>query len=93
MYSVESNRRFLRFLFDPEDGGDMFLQNVGYFQLSTPLCIPEDITLHNHRCEKIKFYSFYTLSEDWNTNANFYNIKFYWHERLRIVILKSSLRI
>jgi hypothetical protein len=36
-------------LFDPEAGGDMFLQNVGW--LST-----DYTALHNHRCESLKTY-------------------------------------
>jgi hypothetical protein len=35
--------------FDPEDGGNMFLLNVG-LHLTLHRCIPEDVTLHNHIC-------------------------------------------
>jgi hypothetical protein len=39
----------------PEDGGDMFLRHVGWLSTDyTALYIPEDITLHNHRCENLK---------------------------------------
>jgi hypothetical protein len=38
----------LGLFFDPDNGGDIFLRNVGL--LSTDLCS----TLHNHRCEKLK---------------------------------------
>jgi hypothetical protein len=43
--------------FDPEDGGGLFLQNVGW--LSTNYMawhIPEDRTLHNHHSENLKSY-------------------------------------
>jgi hypothetical protein len=33
-------------LFDPEDGGDMFRLNVGYFHPNTRRYIPEGRTLH-----------------------------------------------
>jgi hypothetical protein len=42
--------------FDPEDGGDMFLRNVCYFQRITRRYIPEGIILHNHLCENLKSY-------------------------------------
>jgi hypothetical protein len=35
----------------PEDGGDMLLLNIVEFQQTTRRYIPEDRTLHNHRCE------------------------------------------
>jgi hypothetical protein len=40
----------LDLFFDPEDGGDVFLRNVGFeFQQTTWLYIKEDRTFHNHR--------------------------------------------
>jgi hypothetical protein len=34
-------------LSDPEDGGNMLLRNVGYFQRTTRRYIPEDSTLED----------------------------------------------
>jgi hypothetical protein len=42
--------------FDPEDGSYMFLRNVGCFQRTKRGVIPQDSTLHNHRCENLKSY-------------------------------------
>jgi hypothetical protein len=61
----------LKFFFDPEDGGDMFLSETSVAsQQTTRLHIPEDDTLHNHRCENLKsyiqqsyFYLIFTLLE------------------------------
>jgi hypothetical protein len=39
--------------FNPEDRSDIFLWNVVEFQLTTLCYIPEDRTLHNHRCENL----------------------------------------
>jgi hypothetical protein len=41
-------------LFNPEYGGHMLLRNVGWLR-SIWRYIPEDRTLHNHRCENLKF--------------------------------------
>jgi hypothetical protein len=38
----------LGLFFDLEDGGDMFLQNVGYFQRTTRHYIPEARTLRSY---------------------------------------------
>jgi hypothetical protein len=47
----------LGLLFDPKDGGNMFLWNVSW--LSTMWhYIPEDRTLHNHCCEDLESYLF-----------------------------------
>jgi hypothetical protein len=44
-------------LFDPEDGGDMFLRTSVVSQQTTRRHITEDDTLHNHRCENHKSYT------------------------------------
>jgi hypothetical protein len=44
-------------LFDPEDGGHMFLRNVRWLSTDTRRYIPEDRTLHNRRCENRKSYT------------------------------------
>jgi hypothetical protein len=44
----------LGLFFDHEDGGDMFLRNIFDFQRTTRSYIPEDRTLHKHRCENLK---------------------------------------
>jgi hypothetical protein len=48
-------------LFDPEDGGDMFLWNVFDFQQASRRYIPEDSSLHNHRCENLNSYVIYNI--------------------------------
>jgi hypothetical protein len=42
------------YFLDPEDGGDMFLRNVGWNSTDYRRYVPEDGTLHNHRCENLK---------------------------------------
>jgi hypothetical protein len=44
------------YFFDPEDGGDMFLRNVGRHSTDYTELILKDGTLHNHRCENLKSY-------------------------------------
>jgi hypothetical protein len=46
----------LVFFFDPGDGGDMFPEKFVDFQRATRNFVPEDRTLHNHRCEILKSY-------------------------------------
>jgi hypothetical protein len=43
-------------LFDPENGGDVFLWNVGWLS-------PENGTFHGHRCENLKSNSMYLYSK------------------------------
>jgi hypothetical protein len=50
-------RFLLGLFFEPEDGGDIFLWEVGWFFQRTTWHIPEDKTLHNHRCENLKFFT------------------------------------
>jgi hypothetical protein len=53
-------RWFAELFFDPEDGDDTFLLNVkkqGTTLRTTLRHIPEDETLHNHRCENLKSYN------------------------------------
>jgi hypothetical protein len=40
-----------------EDGGNVYTWKFYYSQQTTRLHIPEDITLHNHRCENLKSYN------------------------------------
>jgi hypothetical protein len=47
----------LGLLFKPEDTDDMFLRNVDWLSTTAWCYIPEDRTLHNHRCENIKSYT------------------------------------
>jgi hypothetical protein len=49
-------RAELGLFFDPEDGGDVFLRNVGWLSTDYTAYIPEDITLHDHRCENLRSY-------------------------------------
>jgi hypothetical protein len=46
----------LGIFFDPEDGGDIFLRNIGWLSMATLRYIPEDSILHNHCCENLKSY-------------------------------------
>jgi hypothetical protein len=39
---------------DPEDGDDVFLQNIGFFQQITLCYIPEDRYVHNQDCENLR---------------------------------------
>jgi hypothetical protein len=44
------------FLLDPEDGGDMFFWNFGWFSMGYVVLYPKDSTFHNHRCENSNFW-------------------------------------
>jgi hypothetical protein len=46
----------LGFFFGPEDGGDMLSENSVDIQQTLLRYIPEDRTLHNHRCDNLKSY-------------------------------------
>jgi hypothetical protein len=51
----------LGLFFEPEDGGDMFLQNIDWLSVDyAALYIPEDGTLHNHCYENLKSYFIYS---------------------------------
>jgi hypothetical protein len=54
----------LGLFFDTEDGGDMFLRNVGWLPADYMVLYPEDSTLHNHRCENLKSCKFHIHSEN-----------------------------
>jgi hypothetical protein len=47
----------LHLFFDIEDGGDMFLRNVGWLSTAYSALYPRDRTLHNHRSENLKSYT------------------------------------
>jgi hypothetical protein len=61
---------FWTYFFNPEDGGDMFLRNVGW-QRTTRRHIPDDDTLHNcfyigskyPTAEKLQFYTYIPYNE------------------------------
>jgi hypothetical protein len=55
-FSVERQPPFRRNV-SPVNGGDMFFRNVNRFEGTTQRYIPEDRTLHNHRCENLKSYT------------------------------------
>jgi hypothetical protein len=46
----------LGLFFDPEDGADMFLRNVGWHPKETRRFIPENGGLHKHRLENLNLY-------------------------------------
>jgi hypothetical protein len=52
-----------RLVFDPEDGGDIFLRNVGSYIWTIRRYIPEDEKVHNYRCESLKSYLLYLVCE------------------------------
>jgi hypothetical protein len=55
--SKQLNTGFLFGLFfDPEDGGDMFLRNVGYLSKDYMALYPEDRNHRIHGCENLRYY-------------------------------------
>jgi hypothetical protein len=44
----------LPYFFDPEDGGDMFLRNIGWLITDYAAIYPQDGTLSSHSCENRK---------------------------------------
>jgi hypothetical protein len=51
-----ATRWFLdQLIFDPENGGDTFLRNIGSLR-TTQRYIPEDSNIYNYRCENPKTY-------------------------------------
>jgi hypothetical protein len=57
------------YFFDPEDGGDMFLRNVGW-QRTTRRYIPEDGALHSRRCESLKYYTIIIVCEKYKLRCS-----------------------
>jgi hypothetical protein len=45
---------YWNYFFDPKDGGDFSSETSDATQQTTRRHIPEDDTLHNHRCENLK---------------------------------------
>jgi hypothetical protein len=54
-YLLHISSSFVLF-FDPEDGGDMFLQNVGCLTKSIRRHSTGDETPHNNCCQSLKYY-------------------------------------
>jgi hypothetical protein len=49
-------------VFDPDDGGDLFVENVCWFNWTTRRYIPWDNNLRNLLCKNLKSYKFHTLA-------------------------------
>jgi hypothetical protein len=52
-------------LYNPENGGEMFLWNVDWLSADYTALYPKNRTLYKHRCENLKSYTILVESEVW----------------------------